>query len=388
TTGRVDRARELLSEYESAVDSRLRGPPDPRSDYHRARGEIALAAGAYEEAISEFRESDVGGCVLCALPGLARAYDRAGQRDSAVALYERYVSTPYIRRLNSVDQLFLARSYERLGQLYEQRGNSESAARYYHELATLWESADEELQPRVGRARSRLDELCRTVDCENLLESSAPTTGSLIVSIGETGEDLDLNGYVVRIDLSRDSNTLWQGDPLTRKIHGGASATFSGLTPGSHTAHLIDLWTNCAVDGSDTQKFTVQPGETSVAVFDVVCEAAESATVDVTGAWAGRYETILPSVVGDAFFELEQVGDDVVGSYELRFDDEGASPASGEVAGRVAGNLLTLFADYPGELNHNPGRMHFFLEADGAELEGPWSWDGYMAFGTMTLTRQ
>jgi tetratricopeptide (TPR) repeat protein len=387
--GRVDRARALLSEYDSAVDARLRGPPGPRSDYHRARGEIALAAGDYAEAISEFRESDVGSCVLCALPGLARAYDRAGRADSAVAFYARYGSTPYIRRLYSVDQLFLGRSYERLGQLYEQRGDSESAAGYYLRLATLWESADEELQPRVRRTRSRLDEICRTVACEDLLASSAPTTGSLAVSISETGEDLDLNGYVVRIDLGEDSNPLWLGDPFAQKIDGGGSATFTGLAPGSHTAHLIDLWSNCESDGPDTRSFTVQAGRASVVAFDVVCEAEDPASVDVTGSWTGRYETVMSGVFGDVLFELEQVGDDVVGRLEIRLDvdKEGEAPLSGDVAGRVAGETLTLFTDYGGE-NFNPGRLQFFLNVNGADLEGPWSWDGAMSFGTMTLTRQ
>jgi hypothetical protein len=92
--------------------------------------------------------------------------------------------------------------------------------------------------------------------------------------------------------------------------------------------------------------------------------------------------------VGDVFFELDQVGDDVVGSFRLEFDEEGEAPASGDLAGRVSGDLLTLFSDYPGELNHNPGRIHFFLELVGSELEGTWSWDGAMSFGTMTLTRQ
>jgi len=389
TAGRVERARDLLSEFDSAVDRRLRGPPGPRSDYHRARGEIALAAGDHVEAISEFRESDVGSCVLCAFPGLARAYDRAGQADSAVALYERYVSTPYIRRLYSVDQLFLARSYERLGQMYEDRGDSESAATSHHKLVTLWNGADEELQPRVRQARTRLDELCRSVFCEDLLKSSAPTTGSLAVTVMETGEDLDLNGYVVRIDLDEDSSPLWLGDPLAQKIDGGGSATVTGLAPGSHTAHLIDLWANCEAVGSDTRRFSVQAGQARAVTFEVACEEQDPASVDVTGSWAGRYETVMSDVFGDVFLELEQVGDDVVGRLEIRLDvdKEGDAPLSGDVAGRVSGEALTLFTDYGGE-NFNPGRLQFFLGVDRAEIEGTWSWDGAMSFGTMKLTRQ
>jgi hypothetical protein len=54
---------------------------------------------------------------------------------------------------------------------------------------------------------------------------------------------------------------------------------------------------------------------------------------------------------------------------------------------RVSGETLTLATDYAGE-NFNPGRLQFFLDVDGAEIEGTWSWDGAMSFGTMTLTRQ
>jgi tetratricopeptide (TPR) repeat protein len=387
--GRVERARELLAEFDSVVDPRLRGPPGPRGEYHRARGEIALAAGDPQEAIAEFTDSDVGGCVLCALPGLARAYDRAGDADSAITLYERYIDTPYIRRLYFLDQLFLADAYERLGQLYEAGGDSESAAESFRNLVALWEGADEELQPRVRRVRSRLDELCRNVACADLPTSSVPTTGTLSVSITERGEDLDLNGYVVRIDLGEDSSPLWLGDPLTQKIEGGGSATFTGLTPGSHTAHLIDLWPNCESDGPDTRSFTTRAGEASAVAFAVACEAEDPASVDVSGMWTGPYETVMSGVFGDAFLELEQVGDDVVGMLEIRLDadTEGDAPLSGDLMGRVSGNRLTLFTDYGGE-SYNPGRLQFFLEVDGDEIEGTWSWDGAMSFGTMNLTRR
>jgi tetratricopeptide (TPR) repeat protein len=389
TAGRVERARELLAAYESTVDPRIQGSLASRSDYHRAAGEIALAAGDHGEAISEFRESDVGPCVLCALPGLARAYDRAGQADSAAAYYERYVGTPYIKRLYSVDQLFLALSYERLGQLYEERGDIENAARSYQKLVALWQGADEELQPRMRQARSRLDELCRSVSCGDLLESRAPATGSLAVTVVETGEDLDLNGYVVRIDLDEDSSPLWLGDPLAQKVDGGGVATFLGLAPGSHTAQLIDLWANCKPVGPDTRRFSIQAGQAGAVTFEVACEEQDPASVDVTGSWAGRYETVMSDVFGDAFLELEQVGDDVAGRLELRLDvdKEGEAPLSGDVAGRVSGETLTLFTDYTGE-NFNPGRLQLFLDVDEAEIVGTWSWDGYRSFGTMRLTRQ
>jgi hypothetical protein len=123
--------------------------------------------------------------------------------------------------------------------------------------------------------------------------------------------------------------------------------------------------------------------------FQVACEEQDPASVDVTGSWAGRYETVMSDVFGDAFLELEQVGDDVAGRLELRLDvdKEGEAPLSGDVAGRVSGETLTLFTDYAGE-NFNPGRLQLFLDVDEAEIVGTWSWDGYRSFGTMRLTRQ
>ena len=47
----------------------------------------------------------------------------------------------------------LARIYERLGALYETRGEEDKATYYYGRLVELWEDADPELQPRVDAAR-------------------------------------------------------------------------------------------------------------------------------------------------------------------------------------------------------------------------------------------
>jgi hypothetical protein len=51
--------------------------------------------------------------------------------------------------------------FERLGQLYDEQGDLENAAVYYARFVELWEDADAELQPRVGAARSRLEEIIR-----------------------------------------------------------------------------------------------------------------------------------------------------------------------------------------------------------------------------------
>jgi tetratricopeptide (TPR) repeat protein len=378
-------ARELMAEYDSLVEPRLRATPELKSDYHRARGEVALAGGDFGTAIDEFRQSDIGSCMVCAFPGLARAYERAGDRDSALAYYERYAQTPSYSRLRSVDQLFLARSSERLGELYDEIGDPAEAATYYGKLVRLWTGADEELQPRVQRAERRLDELCRAVDCESLFEADAPTTGSLRVAVRESGQDLDLNGYAVRIDLDEESTPLWAQDPLTAKVAGNGSATIPGLEAGSHTAHLIDLWGNCEVDDG-VQTFDVPAGGVTEVAFEVTCSEERPASVDVTGSWAGEFSAGGGRFVGTMFIELEQVGDDVVGSWRMVIGEDDTDMAEGQLTGRVSARSLTTGTDFSGH-GRNQGRIHFFLDVSEDRMEGDISWDGYMTWGTMTITR-
>ena len=152
-----EKARSLLQEFEDELAPEYRrGTLDNAAE--RARGQVGLAEGRYDEAIGHFRRSDEGICRLCPLPGLAAAYDGAGQRDSAIAVYERYVDTPALNRLIG-DQVYLGGTYERLGQLHEQREDWERAAEYYAKLVELWKEADPELQPRVEAAQKRLDEI-------------------------------------------------------------------------------------------------------------------------------------------------------------------------------------------------------------------------------------
>ena len=106
----------------------------------------------------EYRQADRLDCPICALGVLAFAYDHAGERDSALAVYERYVTTPWLRRRGG-DSWWLATAYGRLGELYEQRGDTTNAIRYYAKLVDLWRDADPELQARVEAARRAIEAL-------------------------------------------------------------------------------------------------------------------------------------------------------------------------------------------------------------------------------------
>jgi hypothetical protein len=50
---------------------------------------------------------------------------------------------------------------QRLGELYEQKGNVEKALEHYSAFVELWKDADPELQPRVRDVRGRIQRLQR-----------------------------------------------------------------------------------------------------------------------------------------------------------------------------------------------------------------------------------
>jgi Flp pilus assembly protein TadD len=156
--GRPARARAYLVEYEAAVeDGTILANPEDGGD--AAKGILALAEGRVDDAISELRAIDVGPCTICVLPMLGQAYDQAGETDSVVAVYERYVTTPWLGRLDAGDWFALAVIYERLGGLYELSGDAEKATLYYGRFVELWSDADPDLQPRVEAARRALERL-------------------------------------------------------------------------------------------------------------------------------------------------------------------------------------------------------------------------------------
>jgi len=114
-------------------------------------------------------------CPICQLPLLGSVYESLGQADSALVLFERYITTPYAERCiptpytlralggtspaAGFDPFWLPVVFERLGALYERRGDTAKAIHYYGRLVDLWQDADPELQPRVLAARSAMRSL-------------------------------------------------------------------------------------------------------------------------------------------------------------------------------------------------------------------------------------
>jgi eukaryotic-like serine/threonine-protein kinase len=154
--GRVDEARSLMNEYARTVPQAAQ-KSDP--DRYEALGSIALADGRPDEAIKYFRQARVENqCVTCGAFEAAEAFAKLGQPDSAMAYYEQYLSTGGPMRVRQ-DADHLAATYQRLGELYEAKGDRAKARDYYAKLLDLWKTADPELQPIVKDTKERVARL-------------------------------------------------------------------------------------------------------------------------------------------------------------------------------------------------------------------------------------
>jgi tetratricopeptide (TPR) repeat protein len=128
-----------------------------RYQVHEVLGEIALGERRYDQAIAEFRQSSSRPQEILPMVNLARAFDAAGQADSARVHYRRFLERSHFLSLFPTHTWYLASSLERLAQLEEEAGDPEAAAPLYAEFVGLWEDADPEFQPRVDEAQRRLE---------------------------------------------------------------------------------------------------------------------------------------------------------------------------------------------------------------------------------------
>ncbi len=150
--GRTDRARAMVTELEHTSS----GTGDDLTRIHSLRSLVALVEHHGDEAIAEAKEAQTGRCTPCTIPVLARAYDLAGQSDSAIAEFTRFVDDPSTFGREAAEGWYLAGTYKRLGELWEAKGDREKAASYYMKFVELWRTADPELQPKVAEVRRRV----------------------------------------------------------------------------------------------------------------------------------------------------------------------------------------------------------------------------------------
>ena len=157
--GRVEQGRALAERNWAEVpEQRRRWFGSERDTW--LRFETARGSGRPEEALQAFRSLPPHTCRPCDQLEIARLFDAAGQSDSAAVYYESYLETPFNFRI-FVDARNLADVHERLGQLYDERGDIENAALHYARFVELWADADPELQSRVRAAQARLEEIVK-----------------------------------------------------------------------------------------------------------------------------------------------------------------------------------------------------------------------------------
>jgi tetratricopeptide (TPR) repeat protein len=153
--GQPRRAKQILDQAAATAVGRQRGTDAAR---HWALGAIAMAEGRVWEGELEINQAaDNLECPICALPDLARSYEVAGKPDSAIATYERYLTTPWQRRYET-DDVELGFAMKRLGELYQQQNDRVKAAAQYKALLQLWRGADAELEPLLADVRRRLEQ--------------------------------------------------------------------------------------------------------------------------------------------------------------------------------------------------------------------------------------
>lgn len=163
--GLAARARALHDEYAAAAGDPRQLNPVHRASYAFSDGVVALAEGRVADAIDRYR----GACAAwldaystCrALPLLAEAFDAAGQADSALATYERYVALRAWADPEgfAAERWWYAPAHRRLAELYEAKGERARALEYYARFVDLWREADPQLQPLVRDAERRIQEL-------------------------------------------------------------------------------------------------------------------------------------------------------------------------------------------------------------------------------------
>jgi tetratricopeptide (TPR) repeat protein len=164
--GRPEDARFWLA-AERRASNRYSSQPAPLragEDAH-FEGLVAFGEGRYAEAVAALQQAEIDfdsfypdyGTRLFSWD-LARAFDRAGMADSAIARYEMslgFGDALETRRQAGEYPITLIRLAER----YDERGDLEQAAGYYGRFIELWADADPDLQPRVEAARLRLEQI-------------------------------------------------------------------------------------------------------------------------------------------------------------------------------------------------------------------------------------
>ncbi len=153
-------AREALDGFEKDVPQL--GAADAEALRLLLSAWLEMVSARYEDAVRDFRDAEPGinaNIENDARIGRAHAFDLAGQSDSAIATYEKFLIAPDI--LGDFAGPYRAGTHKRLGELYDAKHDTAKAELHYAQFLELWTDADPELQPKVREVRERLAALRR-----------------------------------------------------------------------------------------------------------------------------------------------------------------------------------------------------------------------------------
>ena len=127
-----------------------------------ADANLAMAYGRYAEALENVRRAERANFFRADLVAATRflVLNRLQMPDSTIAAGEAYLTIVSAGKPN-LDQLYLAGVRQRLGELYEARGEFDKALTHYQAFVELWKDSDPELQPRVRDVRARVERIQR-----------------------------------------------------------------------------------------------------------------------------------------------------------------------------------------------------------------------------------
>ena len=104
-----------------------------------------------------------------------------------------------------------------------------------------------------------------------------PDLGTLAVTVGTSGSDIDPDGYTVTVDGS-----------VSQSVGANGLVTFTGLAAGDHTVGLSGVASNCTVSGDNPRTVSLIIGVVGTTSFSVGCAAIPktgdlTATTSTTG---------------------------------------------------------------------------------------------------------
>lgn len=200
--------------------------------------------------------------------------------------------------------------------------------------------------------------------------------GDIRVTTTSTGEDQDLNAYLLKV-----------GDSVSL-IEWNDTVTYSNLPAEDWTVELQDVAENCSVADGATRNVSVADNSTTQVAFEVSCDSLPAAAVDVSGTWTGNFTGGPPNAppeTGSLVWVLEQHGDDVTGSVKTShggpvytYDIEG---------GRVSGSTVTLFFLGKAVLGEEGYRFTSIGEVAAQRISGSVDEQMNLWLGTFTVAR-